>query len=109
VSGATPDHFPTGDPIVGTQSQPRGEVVLVRPTRHVEPDFTDERQDPACRQAIRDTSSPGMAKRLAAPPQAPRRVSAQSWFRKNGTLLRPGWHDVKLDIMRRLTWRCEDS
>ena len=57
--------------------------------------------DPAYRQAIRDTLSPGMAKRLAAPPQAPRRVSAQSWFRKNGTLPRPDWHEVKLGIMRR--------
>ena len=57
--------------------------------------------DPAYRQAIRDTVSPGMVKRLAAPPQAPRRVSAQSWFRKRGALPRPDWHDVKLDIMRR--------
>jgi N-glycosidase YbiA len=57
--------------------------------------------DPTYRQAIRDTLSPGMAKRLAAPPQAPRRVSGQSWFRKNGTLPRPDWHDVKLGIMRR--------
>lgn len=57
--------------------------------------------DPVYRQAIRDTLRPGMAKRLAAQPQAPRRVSAQSWFRKNGTSPRSDWHEVKLDIMRR--------
>ena len=56
--------------------------------------------DLAYRQAIRNTLSPGMAKRLAAPPHAPRRVSGQSWFRKHGTLPRPDWHDVKLPIMR---------
>jgi ribA/ribD-fused uncharacterized protein len=57
--------------------------------------------DPAYRQAIRNTVSPGIAKRLAAQPRAPRRVSGQSWFRKHGTLPRPDWHDVKLSIMRR--------
>jgi ribA/ribD-fused uncharacterized protein len=57
--------------------------------------------DPIYRQTIRNAVSPGIAKRLAAPPQAPRRVSGQSWFRKNGILPRPDWHDVKLDIMRR--------
>jgi N-glycosidase YbiA len=57
--------------------------------------------DPAYRDAIRDAKSPGMAKRLAAPPRAPRRISSQSWFRKNGASPREDWHDVKLDIMRR--------
>jgi ribA/ribD-fused uncharacterized protein len=57
--------------------------------------------DPVYRQVIRTAVSAGMAKRLSAPPQAPRRVSGQSWFRKNGTLPRPDWHDVKLAIMRR--------
>jgi len=57
--------------------------------------------EPAYRQAIREARTPGMAKRLAAPPQAPRRVSAQSWFRKNGVPPRPDWHEVKLGIMRR--------
>lgn len=57
--------------------------------------------DPAYRDAIRAAVSPGMAKRLAAPPAAPRRISAQSWFRKHGTLPRDDWHQVKLDIMRR--------
>jgi ribA/ribD-fused uncharacterized protein len=57
--------------------------------------------DPAYRQAILKAATPGKAKRLAAPPDAPRRVSAQSWFRKNGALPRSDWHEVKLDIMRR--------
>ncbi len=57
--------------------------------------------DPAYRDAIRSAVSPGMAKRLAAPPAAPRRISAQSWFRKRGLLPRDDWHLVKLDIMRR--------
>lgn len=56
---------------------------------------------PAYRSAIRSTRSPGMAKRLAAPPGAPRRVSGQSWFRKAGISPRPDWDEVKLDIMRK--------
>jgi N-glycosidase YbiA len=59
---------------------------------------------PGYRTAIRNAVSPGMAKRLAAPPDAPRRVSQQSWFRKHGTLPRADWADVKLDIMRRADW-----
>src|SRR4051812_27900035 len=57
--------------------------------------------DPAYREAIRTAVSPGIAKRLAAQPTAPRRASGQSWFRKNNALPRPDWHDAKLDIMRR--------
>jgi ribA/ribD-fused uncharacterized protein len=57
--------------------------------------------DPAFRQAIRAAAAPGHAKRLAAPPTAPRRVSAGSWFRKLGVEPRADWHEVKLDIMRR--------
>jgi ribA/ribD-fused uncharacterized protein len=57
--------------------------------------------DPAYRQAIRTAVTPGRAKRLAAQPAAPRRVSGQSWFRKHGALPRPDWHHVKLGIMRR--------
>lgn len=57
--------------------------------------------EPAYRQAIRDAATPGRAKRLAAPPDAPRRVSAQSWFRKNSASPRFDWHEVKLEIMRR--------
>jgi len=53
------------------------------------------------RQVIRDAATPGRAKRLAAPPGASRRISAQSWFRKNGALPRPDWHEIKLEIMRR--------
>ena len=56
---------------------------------------------PEYRAVIREAMSPGMAKRLAAHPAAPRRVSQQSWFRKNGLLPRSDWHEVKLDIMRR--------
>lgn len=57
--------------------------------------------DPAYRQAVRAAVSPGKAKRLAAPPDSPRRVSYQSWFRRNGTQPRSDWHEVKLEIMRR--------
>src|SRR5262245_6707563 len=53
------------------------------------------------RLAIRAAESPKRAKRLAAPPAAPRRVSRDSWFRANGKLPLEDWHDVKLDIMRR--------
>jgi N-glycosidase YbiA len=56
---------------------------------------------PDYRAAIRAAVSPGIAKRLAAHPSAPRRISQQSWFRKNGALPRSDWHEVKLDIMRR--------
>jgi N-glycosidase YbiA len=57
--------------------------------------------DPAYRQGVRDAASPGIAKRLAAQPAAPRRVSAQSWFRKHRALPRSDWQEVKLGIMRR--------
>lgn len=57
--------------------------------------------DPAYKAAIRAAINPGLAKRLAAPPSAPRRISQQSWFRKHGKQPRPDWHDVKLVIMRR--------
>jgi ribA/ribD-fused uncharacterized protein len=57
--------------------------------------------DPAYHQAIRDAITPGRAKRLAAPPDLPRKISGQSWFRKNGTLPRADWYEVKLGIMRR--------
>jgi DNA replication protein DnaC len=40
--GASTDHFAARDPIVGRQSEPRGEMVLVRPARHVESDFADD-------------------------------------------------------------------
>jgi ribA/ribD-fused uncharacterized protein len=53
------------------------------------------------RAAIRAAVSPGIAKRLAAPPDAPRRLSQQSWFRKNGKLPRADWAEVKLAVMRR--------
>jgi len=57
--------------------------------------------DPGYRAAIRAAGRPGLAKRLAAPPSAPRRFSRDSWFRRHGTQPRADWHDVKLDIMRR--------
>jgi ribA/ribD-fused uncharacterized protein len=57
--------------------------------------------DPDYRAAVRAAARPGLAKRLAAPPAAPRRVSKDSWFRKHTRQPRADWHDVKLDIMRR--------
>lgn len=60
--------------------------------------------DPAYREAIRAAATPGNAKRLAASPGAPRRISQQSWFRKHGMQPRADWSDVKLDIMRRGDW-----
>lgn len=57
--------------------------------------------NPAYIESIRSASSPGQAKRLAAPPTAPRRFSKDSWFKANGEQPRPDWHLVKLDIMRR--------
>ena len=62
---------------------------------------TQKSPDPVYRQAIRQAVSPGRAKRLAAPPGGPRRVSAQSWFRRNQCEPRPDWHEVKLEVMRR--------
>jgi N-glycosidase YbiA len=56
--------------------------------------------DPGYREAIRQAKTPGMAKRLAAQPDAPRRISKHSWFKANGTLPRQDWFEVKLDIMR---------
>jgi len=57
--------------------------------------------DPEYKAAIRAAARPGLAKRLAAQPSAPRRISGDSWFRKNGKQPRADWHDVKLAIMRR--------
>jgi ribA/ribD-fused uncharacterized protein len=57
--------------------------------------------DPAYRKAIREATSPGKAKRLAAHPAAPGGQAKNSWFRANGALPRSDWHEVKLDIMRR--------
>ncbi len=59
---------------------------------------------PGYRTAIRSAVSPGMAKRLAAPPDAPRRISQQSWFRKHAAKPRADWHEVKLDLMRSADW-----
>lgn len=56
---------------------------------------------PDYRAAVGSAKTPGLAKRLAASPGAPRRVSQHSWFRKNKQLPRPDWADVKLDLMRR--------
>ncbi|MBS0250214.1 MAG: NADAR family protein, partial [Proteobacteria bacterium] len=57
--------------------------------------------NPQYKAAIRAAVHPGLAKRLAAPPAAPRWISQNSWFRKHGEVPRADWHDVKLDIMRR--------
>jgi N-glycosidase YbiA len=60
--------------------------------------------NPAYQAAIRAAVSPGMAKRLAAPPDASWRGSEQSWFRKNGLLPRAHTPEMKLGIMRRANW-----
>lgn len=57
--------------------------------------------DPAYREAILQAPTPGAAKRLAADPRAPGKQSRHSWFRKNGAMPRPDWHEAKLDLMRR--------
>jgi N-glycosidase YbiA len=60
--------------------------------------------DEAYRNTIRAAVSPGMGKRFGASPDAPRRVSHQSWFRKNAARPRADRQDVKLDVMRRADW-----
>jgi N-glycosidase YbiA len=60
--------------------------------------------DPTYREAIRRAVTPGNAERLAASPDAPRRISKQSWFRRHGMQPRADWRDVELDIMRRGDW-----
>jgi N-glycosidase YbiA len=57
--------------------------------------------DAGYRDAIRQAATPGMAKRLAAQPHAPRRISKHSWFLANQAVPREDWLEVKLDIMRR--------
>lgn len=56
--------------------------------------------DPEYVLAIRTAVTPGHAKRLAASPDLPRRISARSWFRKNQKKPRPDWLEVKVEIMR---------
>jgi N-glycosidase YbiA len=60
--------------------------------------------DPVYRHAIRNAVSPGIAKRLGASPDSPRRVSQQSWFRKNAAQPRADWERIQLDVMRRGDW-----
>jgi N-glycosidase YbiA len=60
--------------------------------------------DPDYRRTIKHAVSPGMAKRFAAEPDAPRRGSQQSWFRKHGKRPRPDWTEVMLEAMRRADW-----
>lgn len=60
--------------------------------------------DPDYRRTIRAAVSPGIAKRLSASPHAPRRISAQSWFRLNNQQPRADWPEVKLGFMRRADW-----
>jgi len=57
--------------------------------------------DPAYRQAIREATTPGRAKRCAARPDLPAKASKHSWFRLHHAFPRADWHEVKLDIMRR--------
>lgn len=60
--------------------------------------------DLAYREAVRVAPAPAVAKRLAAQPSAPRKISSDSWFKHHGMQPRPDWHEVKLDIMRRADW-----
>ena len=60
--------------------------------------------DSAYRQAIREAVTPGAAKRLAAPPDAPKPASQKSWFRLQGAQPRADWSEVKLDLMRKGDW-----
>ncbi len=62
---------------------------------------TQKSHDPEYRLAIKAAVTPGMAKRLAAPPDPKSRASKKSWFLSHGALPRPDWHEAKLDIMRR--------
>jgi len=55
---------------------------------------------PEFRAAIRACHHPGMAKRLGAAPEGPRRFSADSWFRAHGERHRPDWREIRLDVMR---------
>lgn len=57
--------------------------------------------DPGYRDAIRQAATPGVAKRLAAPPDTRRRSCRHSWFLANRAVPRQDWFEVKLDIMRR--------
>jgi N-glycosidase YbiA len=57
--------------------------------------------DPEFRAAIRACIHPGMAKRLGAAPEGPRKHSGQSWFRANGQKHRDDWRDIRLDLMRK--------
>jgi N-glycosidase YbiA len=56
--------------------------------------------DPEFRSAIRACVHPGMAKRLGAAPEGPRKHSGQSWFRANGQKHRADWQEIRLDLMR---------
>lgn len=56
--------------------------------------------DPVYKAAIRNSVHPGMAKRLGAAPEGPRKVAGQSWFRAHGQKHRADWRDVRLEIMR---------
>jgi ribA/ribD-fused uncharacterized protein len=51
------------------------------------------------RRAVRTAKGPGQAKHLGSIPSGNRKVSKRSWFRKNPSLLRDDWEDVKLKSM----------
>jgi N-glycosidase YbiA len=59
---------------------------------------------PDYRAAVRAAGTPGLAKRLAASPDAPGRNAQKSWFRRNEVAPRSDWQVVKLDLMRRADW-----
>lgn len=62
---------------------------------------TQRSDDPAYRQAIREAATPGLAKQMAAWPDANRKSARRSWFLKNNAFPRADWSEVKLDLMRK--------
>jgi ribA/ribD-fused uncharacterized protein len=60
--------------------------------------------DPAYRQAIRETASAGKVKHLSLSPDKKSKGVKRSWFLRNNARPRADWAEVKLDIMRKADW-----
>jgi N-glycosidase YbiA len=56
--------------------------------------------DAAYQEAIRTAPSPAIARRPGANPNGQSRASANSWFRKHGTIPRADWLSINVNIMR---------
>lgn len=65
-------------------------------------------RDPDYRRAVREAATPGLAKRMAARSELPRRALRGSWFRASGKIPRADWHEVRLDVMRHADRRRPD-